>query len=261
MSVLRSFIERLSRGKTFKKYIIVNGIKTPLFVTPDAQLKFLKIWDNKFDIDLIRIAERCLKPESNVWDIGANVGVFTFSAAVVANKGYVLSVEADIWLASIIQKSTKLKGNRNKDIRVLPAAISEFNSVQSFLIAKRGRASNALEIAYGSSQAGGVREKLYVPTLTLDNLSNFFPKPDFIKIDIEGAELLALNGGNKVITSIRPVFYIEVGKHTSNEIQRIFTKESYRLFDGVTFNPINICAYNTLFVPDEKCNNNFFLQT
>ena len=66
---------------------------------------------------------------------------------------------------------------------------------------------------------GGIREKQYVPPLTLDTLLKSFAKPDFIKMDVEGSELFALNGGSKVISSIRPVFYIEVGQNISDEIQ------------------------------------------
>ncbi len=206
---IRTALEHLSRGKVIKRYMIVKGIRTPLLVTPDAQIKLLKPGANAFDKDLIRIAERFLKEKSNVWDIGANVGVFTFAAAAVANKGMILSVEADTWLTGILRRSAQLKENNEKDIRVLPVAISEMNSVASFMIAKRGRASNALEVVGGRSQMGGVREKQYVPTLTIDTLLGSFPEPDFIKIDVEGAELLALKGASKVISSIRPVFTLK----------------------------------------------------
>jgi FkbM family methyltransferase len=168
-------------------------------------------------------------------------------------------VEADIWLARLIQKSARLKGNKDKAVSVLPAAISEFNSVESFLIAKRGRARNALEIASGKFPMGGIREKQFVPTLTLDTLSKVFPEPDFIKMDVEGAELLALKGGSKVISKIRPVFYIEVGQQVSKEIQRIFENERYRLFDGKSRNPIAGCVFNTFFAPEEKCAGTFWV--
>lgn len=100
---------------------------------------------------------------------------------------------------------------------------------------------------------GGIREKQFVPALTLDTLSKAFPEPDFIKMDVEGAELLALKGGSFVISRIRPVFYIEVGQQFSKEIQRIFEKEGYRLFDGKSRSPIDCCVFNTFFAPEEKC--------
>ena len=114
------------------------------------------------------------------------MGVFTFAASSVAHKGTVVSIEADIWLANILRKTAMFKEYSNNTICVLPVAISNDNSIASFMVAKRGRASNALEAAGGRSQMGGVREKQYVPTLTLDTLLKTFPPPDFVKIDVEG---------------------------------------------------------------------------
>jgi FkbM family methyltransferase len=257
INVIRFAVELLSRGKVLKRHISVNGIKTPILITPDSQLKYLKLGKNPFDRDLINIAERFLSPDSNVWDIGANVGVFTIAAASVANKGSVLSVEPDIWLAGLIQRTANLTGNKKKDIRVLPAAISEYNSVATLIIAKRGRASNRLGGTSGKSQMGGIRNTQYVPTITIDNLLKFFPKPDFIKIDVEGAELLAIRGAAEVISSVRPIFYIEVRKRYSSEIKKFFRTEKYRLFDGESYVPIKNCTFNTFFVPEEKVQSDF----
>ena len=124
MTMLRRITEKLARGRVLKRKMTVCGKATPLFVSPDAQLKYLKPGKEAFDRDLIQIAEKFLREDSVVWDIGANVGVFTFSSAVVASKGTVVSVEADIWLASILRKSARLEQYRDSDIRVLPAAMS-----------------------------------------------------------------------------------------------------------------------------------------
>ena len=83
--------------------------KIPIFVSPDAQLKYLKPGIRAFDRDLIDISEKYLTSKSNVWDIGANVGIFTFAASSIANKGTIVSIEADVWLASILRKTACLK--------------------------------------------------------------------------------------------------------------------------------------------------------
>jgi tRNA G37 N-methylase Trm5 len=53
------------------------------------------------------------------------VGVFAFAAAARIGDGKVLAVEADIWLAQLMQKSVLLNRGRGLGIKVLPAAISE----------------------------------------------------------------------------------------------------------------------------------------
>ena len=46
---------------------------------------------------------------------------------------------------------------------------------------------------------------------------NLFEKIDFIKLDIEGAELPALKGAVEIIKKFRPVLYIEVFKEWTKE--------------------------------------------
>ncbi len=249
---LRTLLERLSRRRILKRKICVKDKSVSIYVSPDSQLKYLKFGRNVFDYDLIRIAETFLTPSSNVWDIGANIGIFTFAAATIANQGTILAVEGDIWLAQLLRKTTKIQGNTSFDIRILPAAVSSQNGIATFMIAQRGRASNALEVAGGSSQMGGVREKQFVPTLTLDTLLSFFPLPDFVKIDIEGAEWMAIQGAKKIIQEVRPVIYMEISSKYAEKIYNVFKTEDYTAYDGESGSAIKTCANNTFFIPNEN---------
>jgi FkbM family methyltransferase len=254
--MLRSLLERLSRGKLLKRRLPSRFGRTPLYVSPDAQLKYLNPGESAFDSELLNIVSENIHEGSIVWDIGANVGVLTFAAASISRNGMVLAVEADIWLAQLISKSARLEENRAFNIRVLPCAVSDRNGVAALLIASRGRASNALEITGARSQSGGIREKSTVPTLTLDTLLEFFDAPTFVKIDIEGAETAALRGAEKLLSEARPVIYIEVGAEANESVTSILSKAGYVLFDGsLPINsqaPIQCCAYNTVAMPKEK---------
>jgi len=254
VKAVRTIVEKLSRGKVIKRKISVGGKSIRLLVSPDAQLKYLKFGPKAFDQDLIKLAEDYLKATSNVWDVGANVGVFTFAASSIAYKGTVVSIEADIWLADILRKTAKFKEYANNNICILPVAVSNNNSVASFGIAERGRASNSLEVGIESSrqsEMGGVREKQYVPTLTLDTLLDSFPPPEFVKIDVEGAELMAIQGATKLINNIRPIFCIEVGANFSSEIFNLFKLAAYVAIDYSGNKLIDRCAFNTIFIPEE----------
>lgn len=163
MKTIRTIAERLFREKYIKRRISVNGKSIPLLVSPDAQLKYLKLGSGSFDKDLIDIAEKYLDSDSNVWDIGANVGVSTFAAASIACKGTVVSVEADTWLANLLRKTASFRQYSANRICVIPVAVSNANSVASFIVAARGRASNSLEASVGfRSQMGGLgKSNLY----------------------------------------------------------------------------------------------------
>jgi FkbM family methyltransferase len=254
--MLRLIAEKLSRGRYLKRRLPSRFERTPLYVSPDSQLKYLRFGESGFDSELLRVIDEHIREDSVVWDIGANVGVFTFASASVAKKGMVLAVEADIWLAQLIRKSSQLRDNCGLSIRVLPCAISDRNGIATFQIARRGRASNTLEITGGRSQTGGIREIVTVPTLTLDTLLEFSGFPSFVKIDVEGAEAMVLNGAGRLLSEIRPTIYIEVGKVVNELVTSIFSKADYVLFNGSIpvrgQIPVTSCSFNTLAMPREK---------
>lgn len=206
-----------------------------------------------FDENLLRLAFENIRADSRVWDIGANVGVFTFAAAGLARAGHVLAVEADVWLSQLIRRSARLHENRSMRIDVLTAAIAQQNGVSSFNIAQRGRSSNYLDEAGGRTEAGGVRTRVCVPTLTLDTLLQRFSAPTLVKIDVEGAEALVMRGARRLLEEFRPIFYIEVGSDSSDEISNTFAEHRYDLYDGERLRagqaPLRRCSFNTLAVP------------
>jgi FkbM family methyltransferase len=253
--MIRSIIERFSRGKSIKRRLPAEFRYTPLYVSPDAQLKYLKIGVEAFDVELLRIAREHIREDSHVWDVGSNVGVFAFAAASIARKGSTLAIEADNWLAQLIRKSSSLKENTGMNIQVLNSAISDKNGVSTFLIANRGRASNCLETAGGRSQTGGIRERIIVPTVTLDTILEFFSPPNFLKIDVEGAEAMVLKGAGRLLREIHPTIYIEVGRETNDEVTAILKNNRYVLFDGSKSiqdqMPLCSCTFNTLAISKE----------
>lgn len=256
--MLRTIVERLSRGKSMKRRLPSQFGRTPLYVSPDARLRYLKPGKDAFDNELFRIIHEHIREDTVVWDIGANVGLFAFGAASVAKKGSVLAVEADVWLAQLMRKSLQLKENCGLNLQVLPCAIADKNGVATFLIANRGRASNALEVLRGRSQSGGVRETATVPTLTLDTLLDFFSPPSFVKIDVEGAEAMVLRGAARLLSEIRPIIHIEVGREANEEVTFILHKAGYELFDGSIpiheQKPVSFCAFSTLARSQESVN-------
>ncbi len=246
--MIRRLVERLARGKVLRRTIQVAGQRVPIHISPDAQLKYLKPGARAFDADLLALAEQRLSADSVVWDVGANVGTFAVAAAAVAQRGQVVAIEADIWLAGLLRRTAAepVYGGR---IQVVPCAVAATCGVARFVIAARGRASNALEVSGGRSQMGGAREVVLVPTLPLDTLLDTLPAPSFVKIDVEGAELAVLHGAERLLREVRPSVYIEVDEGSSAEVYALFTGYGYDALDPATDQPLGHCIENTLFVP------------
>lgn len=253
--MIRRLLERLSRDTSIRRRLPERFGGRPLYLSGDSALSYLLPRWSAGSEPLLSAAAKYARDARSVWDIGANCGVFTFAAAhVAAPAAFILAVEADPFLAGLLQKSARLSANEKLCVNVLCAAVSDRQDIATFLVASRGRSSNSLEVAGHRSEAAGTRYSQHVPTTTLDHLLVHFPKPDVVKIDVEGAEGMVLEGANSLLTTVRPRFYIEVGSEQSGYVTGIFRRYGYRLYDGNAADGVemNECTFNTLAVPGES---------
>lgn len=228
-------------------------------MTPDSALSHLKPGSRWCEPELIAVADKFLKPGDVVWDVGANVAIFgTASAIRCGAQGMVLCIEPDHVLANLIRKTASKLPPACATIEVLGAAVAEEAGVAEFLIAERGRASNALAKYNGRSGMGGVRHRQFVPVVTLDNLLNCIRTPTFLKIDVEGAEVGVFKGATKLLTTVRPAIYVEVGQVNSQVVAQQLHDVDYALYDPTLpiegQKPLKECRWNTLALPSERVN-------
>lgn len=252
-ALVRNWLERLSRNIVFTRHLPGSLGKVPILVSPGAALSF---WKLRLTSDLFDFAREFVKKGSVVWDLGANVGLFTLAAAQCAGpSGKVISVEADLWLASLLRRSISRQPTSSANIRVLPIAVADSMGIASFNIARRGRASNFLATSPGSTQTGGIRETVSVITVTLDwLLEQGVPAPDVLKIDVEGAELSVLRGGERVLAEAKPIVLCEVFEDARDAVTEMLLNHGYALFDWNS-NPrasTESACFNTLAIPSSK---------
>ena len=252
--MIRALAERMARGWAVTRTLPLADVAPRLVISGEAQLKYLRPGSRAFDPVLLSQVRALVRPGQRVWDIGANVGVFAFAAAGLA--GRVLAVEPDPWLFGLLQRSRA--ANRGRDlapVELLCAAVADRAGIARFQIAKRGRAANALS-GFGGSQMGGTREELLVPTVTLDQLNDAAFPPDLVKIDVEGAELLVLEGGEKLLREVRPVLLLEVAESNADAATTRLRRAGYRLYDAARpqagFAESERCVWDTLALPAER---------
>ena len=112
---------------------------------------------------------------------------------------------------------------------VVPAAAYSAAGLAEFSVARRGRASNHLSEFAGSTQSGGERRRLVVPTITLDALLERVLPPSLAKIDVEGAELAVLQGARTILETHRPVLYVESGDETRDACRALLSAFGYSM--------------------------------
>ncbi len=140
---------------------------------------------------------RQVAPDSVFWDVGANVGFYSLLASKLVGAGRVFAFEPVPRNLSYLRQHLALNGVTN--VAVFAVAVSDRNGTASFEVEKTGFMGHL-------SGEGSIT----VPTATLDSLvgaGKVLP-PDYVKMDIEGAELLALRGANQTFQRYHPTLFL-----------------------------------------------------
>ncbi len=228
--------------------------RLPIYVTPEAGLRY---WSRMSRVDpvLYGMAEELVKPGSVVWDVGANVGLFSFCASALAGKsGAILAIEPDFWLSHLINRSSKrldARGSQCAPVEVLCASISDSVRISKLAIVERARASNYLIGAVGSSEASGTRCLQPTVSVTLDFLLEYFPPPAILKIDAETHERAILKGAERLLREVRPMIWCEVSPENSEGVTQLLHAAKYELY-GAQVRPhqrIDRAWFHTLALP------------
>lgn len=161
-------------------------------------------------------------------DAGANQGIYTIPfGKIVGSRGKVIAIEPMKYAQLIIKKNYQI--NNLKNIRIFNGVISDKNKKQT-LDLSRGVGSASIIRDFGKKKILRVNSK------TIDNLvKNYGLKNvNFIKMDIEGCEFLALKGAKKTIQRFRPIICLECSVKDFKKINNFLKKFSYKayLFDS-----------------------------
>ena len=179
---------------------------------------------SRFLLGTYEPAQTCLfqqtvKAGDVVYDIGAHVGYYTVLASVlVGNRGQVVAFEPVPTNLYYLRRHVQM--NRCDNVTVIEACVAEASGTSKFQTMGTG--------------SGHIAEngKLMVRTVTLDELvqRGTIAAPDCIKIDVEGAEYLVLQGGKSVIARTHPTIFLSLhGDQVRKQCYEFLTACGYDL--------------------------------
>jgi FkbM family methyltransferase len=183
---------------------------------------------HKYQEHVRRAARENLREGDVAVDVGANVGALTFLAAsIVGPAGRVIAVEPNPDNLQLLYRGIVYNGYGN--VEVMPHAASNRRSVFSLT----GGTSNTHLIGARAPEEGGH----FVQSVVLDEALDGLPRLDFVKMDIEGHEPLALEGFARLIGRYRPVLLVEFNPHCLVDLQRqdplAFLKQIFAFYSRV----------------------------
>lgn len=289
--ILRSFYRTNLRGRTRVTMLLARHAKSlqavpiriaghPLFYVDLRQLSS-HFWligtpfaHSPIEIDEQSVMRRFVRDGDVVFDIGANIGVHTTLLSQLAGPmGRVVAFEPNTELLPALTITIE----RLQNAVVYPYALSDEATEAAFFVPVHHTMSSLADwttkatldnVRFGTARTITVRQQ------RIDDLvgKGILPLPDFIKCDVEGAELKVFRGGWKTLDRVdAPVILFEAGPDSAAgfglsmtdaaNFLRSLPQPGYQFFelhDGGTLRRVEPAELkphnqNVLAVPRDEC--------
>jgi FkbM family methyltransferase len=183
-----------------------------------------------------------LKPGHVFFDVGAHHGwVSMWTLPLVGKEGLVVSFEPSPANLSILQWHRTR--NNFSQWAIVPKAVSDADAEEEefFLVDTGDSPMNSLTTGVPGTPLMSGRDirKISIQTITLDTFcSEISLRPNLVKIDVEGAELLVLRGAAKLMDESCPTIILAVHPYwlptgqSSQQIFELLTRYGYTVYDS-----------------------------
>ncbi len=206
------------------KRFIPDAIKNALKSSPIPLSK-----NHKYDLYTKKLLKAYLKPESNCIDVGCYKGEILDLMLMYASKGHHYAFEpVNVNYERLVEKYAT-----NKHVSISHYALSNVIGMSPFQYVKSNPSYSGLK--QRTYERDEVIETIDVSTNTLDGMG-IQDKIDVIKIDVEGAEKLVIEGGAKLIEKHKPLIVFEHGLGgselycTNEELYTLLTSLGLKIF-------------------------------
>ena len=154
---------------------------------------------------LMEFGSLLISDKSVIIDGGANQGIYSMAFASVSKSNKIFAVEPFKYCHKIIDYNKKI--NKFSNIKIIKKVLS--NKISSYKLDYSNNIGTS-SIIYN----WGGEKILNIKSITIDMIKKNYKlkKIDVIKLDIEGAEVFALQGALKTIMKFKPTIIMECNK-------------------------------------------------
>ena len=236
-NILRQWLNRVT-FEGFTWVTVAAGLAQGIHILIDLSCeKYYYL--GTYEQDLQSVFPKILLPGHTVYDVGAHAGFFSLALArIVGSKGQVYAFEPLPENYHRIQAASKK--NNLPQIIVIRSAVANRVGMTNLYIASNTSIGSLLKQGHSS---------LEVKMISLDSFvyDEGNPPPDLIKIDIEGAESLALEGMNYLAKEFAPTILIEIHEGKAEFVLSWMAEHSYSIYrlHGDLSTPIELSRSET----------------
>lgn len=225
--LVRKFLNSYVEVKIFNFKILASNKKNK---TSHALLKKCD-FDDQSELQLINLISK--KRKIFLIDCGCNYGFYSFYTASLSKQNFVIAVEASITTAKDFEKN--LKVNKFNNIILKKLAISNIdNMTVPFNESENDWESSLTHNEFDKKKIIKIKTQKIDTILKNKKIDDHFL---FIKLDIEGNELQAIEGAKNTIKKFNPIIIIELSsyilkKNKNFDYLKFFLKEfDYNIYD------------------------------
>jgi FkbM family methyltransferase len=188
---------------------------------------------DRYEPDETRVMDLLARESKQILDVGANIGWYSVRFAKRLPGVTVHAFEPIPTSYSFLQRNVALNGVGSR-VRTYNLGLSESSGEVTFFISPTSGTNASLLNVAGAPDARSVTGS----TRTLDEWSaENAVVPDFIKCDVEGAELLVFRGARETLAKHRPLVFAELLRKWSkpfgyhpNDMLQYFADLGYACF-------------------------------
>lgn len=172
-------------------------------------------YEKSFEYSTLKLFSQIVKPGDIIIDAGANAGLYSiFYSKLVGKQGRVYAFEPDLKTYSLLKENLQL--NNCTNVTTFNAALSNKEGFVEMVAynpdSLKIKDGDAFKYMQDVADVHADVKPGFVNAYKLDDTKelNTLAKIDFIKIDVEGAELLVLEGAVQTILKYKPVIIFEL---------------------------------------------------
>lgn len=176
-----------------------------------------------------------IQASATILEVGGHIGYITqYFSHLVGPNGLVYVFEPGTNNLTYIKQNTAFLDN----VRVIQKAASDTNGSTSFYLDDLTGQNNSIlpdyDVLLANQAHAHVKSavtEVMVETIRIDTfITEEGISPDFVKIDIEGAELLALKGMQHTCRTTKPLIMVEITNNTQ-QVHELLSSFGYILFN------------------------------